>query len=628
MKKLLYTILVILFVGLGSCTDFLDIVPDNVATIESAFTLRSTAERYLFTCYSWLPPHMNITSDRAFLPGGEIFSLYPHVTATGFLLARGEQNSLNPYLNYWSGTSNGLPMFRALRDCNIFLESIGKVNDISEAERSRWIAEVKFLKAYYHFHLLRMYGPIPLIKENMPISTGTDQVRVFREPIDECIDYIVELLDEAMPDLPGEIGDKISEMGRITQPIAASIKAKVLVTAASPFYNGNTDYAGFVDKKDRILFNQTFDPEKWKRAADACKTAIDICHENGIQLYQFVPGYGENVTQATIYQMNHRNSVCQRWNSELIWGSPNDEVNQAGITPRTWDPAIGSTGTTGRYGPSIEFTEVYYTKNGVPIDEDVTWDYEGRYELKAGTAEDKNHIRQGYTTAKMNFDREIRFYASLGFDGGNWFGQGKYNDADQFMVQGKMGQYTGIFIATNYSPTGYWLKKLIHYQNVVRTTSQYSVNWYPVPIMRLSDLYLLYAEALNEYYGPGDEVYGYLNALREKVGLPTVQDAWTQFSNNPGKFQTKEGLREIIHQERQIELAFESSRYWDIIRWKKLLETLNKPISGWDLVQSTAENYYKKTEVYYYEYGPRNYLDPIRDSDILVNDNLEQNPGW
>ncbi len=78
-------------------------------------------------------------------------------------------------------------MFRGIRDCNIFLENIDKVPGMQEREKKRWIAEVKFLKAYYHFWLLRMYGPIPLIKKTIPISATVDGVKVQREPVDACL---------------------------------------------------------------------------------------------------------------------------------------------------------------------------------------------------------------------------------------------------------------------------------------------------------------------------------------------------------------------------------------------------------------------------------------------------------
>src|SRR5690606_38133836 len=101
----------------------------------------------------------------------------------------------------------------------------------------RWIAEVKFLKAYYHFWLFRLYGPIPLIKENIPVSASVDEVKRKRSTVDECVEYMVELIDEAAPDLPKKIVNRTFELGRITQPIAFSLKAIVLVTAASPLFN-------------------------------------------------------------------------------------------------------------------------------------------------------------------------------------------------------------------------------------------------------------------------------------------------------------------------------------------------------------------------------------------------------
>src|SRR5690606_18091715 len=128
---------------------------------------------------------------------------------------------------YWNGLKGGKPMFVALRDCNLFLERMnGDIPGLQEYEKKRWVAEVKFLKAYYHYWLLRMYGPIPLIKENLPISAGVAEVQIYREPVDDCFDYIVSLLNEAVPDLPLIIDNEATENGRATQPMALAIKAK------------------------------------------------------------------------------------------------------------------------------------------------------------------------------------------------------------------------------------------------------------------------------------------------------------------------------------------------------------------------------------------------------------------
>src|SRR5690606_35009562 len=142
-------------------------------------------------------------------------------------------------------------------------------------EKKRWVAEVKFLKAYYHFWLTRMYGPIPVVRENIPIASSPEEVRVKREPVDSAFNYIVQLLDEAAVDLPVVIQTEINELGRITKPIALSVKAEVLVTQASPLFNGNPDYAGFKDKDGQNLFPPTEDPQKWINAAEACRVAID-----------------------------------------------------------------------------------------------------------------------------------------------------------------------------------------------------------------------------------------------------------------------------------------------------------------------------------------------------------------
>lgn len=621
-----------ILLSLASCSKFLDIVPDNVSTIQTAFTLRESALKYLYTCYSWLPPVMNMSYDPgAGYWGGELWGIMAYNNNQAFLYAQGDQGTVDPRLNYWDGDQGGKRMFTAIRDCNIFLDNIGRVVDISGMERTRWIAEVKFLKAYYLFYLLRQYGPIPLMKENLPISVGPDEVKVFREPVDSCFNFIIDLLNQSIDSLPLTITDKAGELGRITSPIAASIKAKVLVYAASPLFNGNTDYAEFVDKKSRALFNQQYEQEKWKLAADACRQAINICANAGIELYYFQPTVGMKMSDTTVIKMSIRNSVTDPdWNSELIWGDATNIVDQAQLTPITWDPANYPTCEcviSGKYGPSIEFTDIFYTNHGVPIDEDETWDYTGRFELKTAGDSDKYNISKGYTTAKLNFNRESRFYADLGFDGGIWYGQGRYNDDDTWVLEGKQGQPAGVSYIASHTPTGYYPKKLIYYENVIQKTS-YSHFWYPTPRMRLADLYLLYAEALNEYYGPTDEAYQYVNNVRARAGLPTIQDSWSKYSKNPAKYTTKEGLRKIIHREREIELVFEGQNYWDQRRWKTAEESFNKPISGWDLLQADADKYYQKQFIFQLQFAKRNYLDPISELSILNNPNLVQNPGW
>src|SRR5690606_17279753 len=189
--------------------------------------------------------------------------------------------------------------------------------------------------------------------------------------------------------------------------------------------------------------------------------------------------------------------------------------------------------------------------NGVPIDEDVTWDYANRFELRTGDEANKFYIRQGYTTAALNFDREPRFYASLGFDGGVWYGQGRFDDkaSNLFYVSSRRGGPASMIQNTQYSVTGYWPKKVVHFQNVIGTNA-YTVQRYPWPLVRLASVYLYYAEALNEVHGPTEEALYYVDRVRERAGLAGVAEAWTNFSSDPNKFRSKDGFRDIIQQER------------------------------------------------------------------------------
>src|SRR5690606_31975811 len=119
------------------------------------------------------------------------------------------------------------------------------------------------------------------------------------------------------------------------------------------------------------------------------------------------------------------------------------------------------------------------------IDEDVTWDYSNRYKTRVAEMSDSLYIRGGYETAVLHFEREPRFYASIGFDGGRWYGQGRNGDSGNFYVETKAGQ-TAAGHLDRYSVTGYWPKKLVNYLNVVTPTG---ITWqsYPWPVMRLSE---------------------------------------------------------------------------------------------------------------------------------------------
>ncbi|MCD6201122.1 MAG: RagB/SusD family nutrient uptake outer membrane protein [Bacteroidales bacterium] len=629
MKQLKYFI-GILFAGVITSCSYLDVVPDNVATLDNAFSDRFTAEKYLYTCYSYLPNFGDSWSSPTFLGGDECW--YPDRLwwNNGFRLAKGEQNITSPRFDFWGGHNSGQPLFTGIRTCNIFLENIDKVKDLPEYEKLKWKAEVNFLKAYYHFYLVRMYGPIPIQDVSLPVYASTEKIHVQRDPLDSCFNYIVHTLDKAMPDLPMEIEQPSTELGRITRPIAAAVKARVLITAASPLFNGNPDYSSVVAKDGTPLFPTEYDPGKWEKAATACKEAIDMAESAGFHLIGPDDLESQKQHEDSIeMKLVLRSRVTQRWNPEIIWSSTSGIANglQSESTPRLY-PAIYNP-VAARLAPTIRIAEQYYSKNGVPIEEDKDYDYSGRYNLRMGDLDHKYFIALGEKTVSLHFEREYRFYADLAFDRSLWTANGKYeDDNDSWVIMNRKGEYSSIFEVSQYSTTGYWPKKLVHLQNEIKNGSWYYITDYAFPVMRLADLYLYYAEALNEVNGPGAEVYDYIDRVRNRAGLDGVVQSWADHSRNPEEPLSKSGLRKIIHRERLIEMAFEGDRFWDLRRWKEAQQYMNKAINGWDVYKYDPKEYYRMKPLFVQSFSVRDYLWPIPEDELVLNPNMVQNPGW
>ncbi len=617
-----------------SCKDYLDIVPDNVGTLDYAFRNRNEAENYLFACYSTMQRFSEVTRNAGFTLSSEI--VYPilethYFNETGFNLIRGTQTSGNPILDFWSGGNNGVAMYQAIRRCNIMLENMDQPIDLKEPEKKRWTAEVKFLKAYYHYYLIRMYGPVVLIKENNPVDVEIEETKRKRATLDESFEYVLSLMDEAIPDLPLVIENRAQEFGRITKFMAMSVKAEILATAASPLFNGNPDYANFKDKDGRNLFPASYDAEKWRKAADACKEAITECEAQGLRLSDQPPTSSVGTVSDELKRVLALQAiVTQRWeeNPELIWAINYGFSYQGYTIPKLTSDAIGLANTyPSNWAVPISTTELFYTDKGVPISEDKTWDYNNRYNPQTVDEAHQHYMKRGYETAKTHFNREQRFYAAIGFDGGLWFGNGQQNESSAYYVEARGPFATaGPKSLNSQNITGYWPKKLANYLSVMHQNFT-SVD-FKLPLIRLAGLYLLYAEAKNEADGPSEEVYEYIDRVRARAGLDGVRASWTAYSRNPAKPNTKEGLRQIIHQERRIELCFEGQSGWDLRRWKELQEVLSRPLQGWSINEGNAVNYYRPRTVIIPVFGLKDYLWPLSSTDVVVNENLTQNPYW
>ena len=627
MKKIIYIILLSLTFIFASCEDYLDVVPDNVATIDNAFTDEVQAKKYLFTCYSYLPKQNNLWETPGWLTGDEFWINSQQIESliNPMTIAMNGQNANDPLLNYYEGTKGAKDLFQGIRVCNTFIDRIDDVRDMDDIDKRRWKAEAKFLKAYYHYYLLKMYGPIPLIDSNIPVSASPEEVKSVRQPFDDCVDFIVSLLDEAVEDLPVIIANELEELGRITKPITLALKSEVLLTAASPLFNGNSDYASFKND-DGIPFFSEFDNKKWKRAAEAALDAIQEAESAGHVLYQFTELIPTAPSDRTLLKMTLRGRVTERWNNEIIWGNTDSDNNQDRAQANFY--TAGQTKVGQWLAPTFKVVTQYYTNHGVPITEDKDWVGKDILSNRTAEASESLDIKAGATIPLVHFDRETRFYADLGFDNGTWYGQGRLDENDTHVVNAVDGPSSSKGSIQSFSITGYFPKKIVNYKNTFSSNGDYASVRYAFPYIRLAELYLNYAEALNEYEGPISEVYNNIDKIRTRAGLDGVVESWNKYAVNASKPSTKEGLRDIIHNERLIEFSFENHRYWDLRRWKLLSSYMNEPVKGWNVLADSANDYYSLITIYDQKFSFRDYLWPLKTETLSVNPNLVQNPGW
>ena len=625
--------IIILLAGLFSCDNYLDIVPDQTQQVDLLFERKEVAYTALATCYAYLPKNDGVYT--SFMTMSDEITTPIAKETDGVRIMKGQQSASNPKFGLWSGWSDQGSLWEGIRHCNILIENIHNVVDMTEEEMNSWAAEAKFLKAYYHFLLFTYYGPIPIVDENLPISSSDNEVRVKRSTVDESVAYIVQTIDDAILDLPvRELSS--NDLGRIDQVIAKSIKSRVLLYAASPLFNGNSEmYSGFVNEDGEHYFNQTYDQTKWDLAKEASLDAINAALENGVGLYEFSstpPNYEDEYEESeflrTLYDLKY--TIVDKWNSELIWGNSNpvrdNDWWQMQAACMMKNPSASSVEAAWQWiAPTLRIAELFYTENGLPIDQDLTYDFQNRFNTATVSASQNYQAQYGTTTAKLNLNREPRFYSSLGFDRG-------YNRTwgNLWQLRMKKGEIHGrIANSDDYLITGYALKKLVHPDS--EGDGYNKIVTYAWPMIRLSELYLNYAEAINESTGPNQDAYDALNAVRERAGISLVEDAWSNASISAtlNKHTTQDGFREIIRQERLIELSFEGNRYNDIRRWKQAEQYFNSPVFGWSVDETSVSGYYNITQVGIRSFNsPRDYFHPISINEITINPNLTQNLGW
>lgn len=628
--------LVLLFPG---CT-FLDVVPEgNIESIESNFEKRDQTENWFKYCHFWVSPFTtSVISNPAYMGTDEVVAgTYLRESGfnwSGLYIADGLQRTFDPYCNMWRRDA----VYNSIRYCNTFLEKVWGVYNMTDAEKKLWVAEIKALKAYYYFELLRHYGPFVVMDENIDPGVPVEDMKKERSPVDVCVEEIVSLLDEAMKDLPLMKDKERSRWAYHSLESAAALKAMTLFYAASPLFNGNPAYSGFVNSKGEKLFSQQKDPEKWRYAAEAVDSALLICNRGGKYL---ISSESDKITDR-IKDIEASAIALNFENAEAIYMFRYESFVNGGW-PKWTRPYFNSMDEDynmemkGCVAPSLKMVEMYYTEHGLPIEEDKAWwKYEERYTM--GTEDDKRYkdvVAMDEKVLKLHLKREPRFYAHIAADR-CYYQLGK----KKVLVEAYRGERFGTREAsiTNSVPqnlTGYWMKKgsdsevsNVGYNNAF-------TNDYPCVLIRLADLYLMKAEAWNEYLAVPDEehVYAPLNEVRRRAGIPDVKEAWETYAKNPGKVATKEGMREIIHREWDIEFAFEGRRFWNLRRWLTAVDELNEEQYGWNIVGQNAREFYNNFREPVMVWAkrkfisPRDYLFPLQSEEVMIS-GCVQNPGW
>ncbi|MDR1676685.1 MAG: RagB/SusD family nutrient uptake outer membrane protein, partial [Tannerella sp.] len=569
----------------------------------------------------------------------------------GISIMRGQQAVSDPLLDYWTGNDVRVSLWIPIRDCDLFIEHVDMIPDMTAEDKADWKAQARFLKAYYLFRLLENYGPI-ILPETAAPDAPNDALFLPRRKVEDCFDYILALMDEAIPGLKERAGS--NDMGQVDRVSAKSFKARVLLFRASPFFNGNSEYyANFLDHDGQPFFSQTPDPEKWKAALDAVNDAIASCEEVGLGLYRYRGQpyeYDREDWEAnpermqTLYDL--RMLVPDPWNEEVIWGwidiavpsgtsGSTVTVGSLMLKPASYGGPGPANQGDGWLVSSYQAMERFYTEHGLPLDEDLTVNQSTLHEVVTTPSEiDPEYasvrglLQPGVPTAQMYLKREPRLYAHLGITGG-------YYRAHEVRINTMMFSGTDGGLNTSISNwsnvSGIAVQKIVHPENYWRDIS--TQIRYPFSIVRMADLYLMKAEAMNEYYGPSQEVYDALNLVRTRAGIPKVEESYTNPNWVRGealnKHLTKEGLREIIHRERTNEMAFECGyNFYDKIRWKKAVSEYSRPIWGWNYQGTTPLTFFSLQNIQGRKWSISDCLMPIRTDEMNRNANLIQNPGW
>jgi hypothetical protein len=595
MRKTTLSFLLAGMLGISSCSeDFLNQVPNDRLTIDQVFQRRTETERYLYGAYSYIRDESNQWQDNPWTGMSDEGDMtWARSGYNTYFANIGSWDPTSGFFNFWTH------YYQGIRTSTYFMQRVGENAEILRLPEGKqlitlYTAEARALRAYFYFCLLKQYGPVIILPgdEVIPPDQSLSDIQLPRNSFDECVSYITEELDKAAADLPEwYTGDR--EYGRMTRIFTKAVKARLLLYAASPLYNGNTELAALKNADGKQLISQQYDAAKWKKAADASKEIIDL---NRFSLFK-----QNNANGVFDPYLSCQNVLLTPWNSEVLFARVDNSLQD---WERHAAPRFGG-GWSG-IGVTQNLVDAFHMANGKNINE-------------AGSG----YVEEGFSAAADQYTpagtynmwtkREPRFYVSVVYNGSQWMNTSDgVKTVELFNTgnSGKAGSY-------DHSATGYLVRKNVDPNSNPRI-SRYSRR--PLVFFRLGETYLNYAEALNEIEPANPDILKYVNMIRERAGIPGLAAGRTQAQ-----------MREEIRNERQVELAFEYLRYFDTRRWKIAEQTDAGPFYGMNVDGGKSVNdpeFYKRKVFETRVFKKAYYFFPMPQSEMDRNKNLVQNPGW
>ncbi len=572
MKKIL---LLACAIGLTSCfssDDFLD--PKTTAlTEETVFADSTRSVAFLYRIYSDIGFSYNKgrwdSHGNTEEATDDAEYRYSGTGQKAVVLYSGTVSPTNfPFFEFWSTPYNNI------RRVNLLLEKL-PVIPVSAPLKAQMAAEARFLRAWYYHWLLISFGGVPIVGDK--VYDITDFINLPRNSYADCVNYLVKELDEAAAVLPKSTDYSEQNYGKATRGACLALKSRILLYAASPLFNGgaetqNADLA-------KIVSNPTYDVAHWQKAADA---AMAVMNSGEYSLYKdntTAPGYG-------FYQV-----FLNRVNPEFI-------IFQNRSANRDMEGFYNMPTRGGAYNamPTQNLVDAFPMKNGKAIS-DATSGYDPNNPYKNRDPRFEYSIvynESMYYLASANAQRQVLTYENAPSDGFTQAGQ----------------------------TTGYYSRKMCDANISANSSFNSNRGW---SLMRYAEVLLSYAEAINET-GKTDLAYAPLIALRDRAGITAGDDKLYGLKAN----MTKEQMREIIRNERRVELAFEDHRWNDIRRWKIAMDVSNGYNKRMRIIKNANNTYtYQVTEsIRRHNFRPEMYLLPIPDSEVRKAPAMLQNPGW